>query len=119
MNRYDVNAELTAVLSPEQLLSFWLVDTISVIHACFLAPLFDISFTVCFPDRDTWLGVVQMELKTLTPLLKENRPIAQKVKGLCPRDSASPEPLLALAKALKVGNIAYTYAYMCIHIPLQ
>lgn len=56
-----------------------------------------------------------MELKTLTPLLKENRPIAQKVKGLCPRDSASPEPLLALAKALRVGNIAYTYAYMCIY----
>lgn len=57
-----------------------------------------------------------MELKTLTPLLKENRPIAQKVKGLCPRDSASPEPLLALAKALRVGNIAYTYAHTHTHV---
>lgn len=57
-----------------------------------------------------------MELKTLTPLLKENRPIAQKVKGLCPRDSASPEPLLALAKALRVGNIAYTYAHTHTHM---
>lgn len=56
------------------------------------------------PDRDIWLEVGQMELKTLTPPLKEIRPIVQKATETFPRDSASPEPLLALAKALKVGQ---------------
>lgn len=45
-----------------------------------------------------------MGLKTRTHLLKENRPIAQKVMGTCTRDSASPEPQLALVKALRVGQ---------------
>lgn len=56
------------------------------------------------PNRDTCLGVVQMELKTRTPLLRENRPIVQKVMGTFPRDSASLEPLLALAKVLRVSQ---------------
>ena len=45
-----------------------------------------------------------MGLKTRTPLLRESKPIVQKVMGTCTRDSASPEPLLALAKALRVSQ---------------
>lgn len=43
-----------------------------------------------------------MELKTLTPPPKESQLTVQKVMETCPRDSASLEPLLALAKALRV-----------------
>lgn len=45
-----------------------------------------------------------MELKTLTLLLRENKPTAQKVMDMCPRDSASPEHQLALVKALRVSQ---------------
>lgn len=43
-----------------------------------------------------------MERKTLTPPLKESLPTVQKVMETFPRDSASLEPPLALAKALRV-----------------
>lgn len=52
--------------------------------------------------RDIWQAVVQMELKTRTLLLRENRQIVQKVMGTFTRDSALPEHLLALAKVLRV-----------------
>lgn len=83
---------------------------------------FNVLFFCFSPhNRDIWLGVVQMELKTLTPLLKENRPIVQKAMVTWQRDSASPEPRLALAKALRVGlHIQYkqykSFAEFFIHI---
>lgn len=43
-----------------------------------------------------------MELRTRTPPLKESQPTVQKVMETFPRDSASLERLLALAKALRV-----------------
>lgn len=45
-----------------------------------------------------------MGLKIQTLPLSGNRPIVQKAMGTCLRDSASPEPLLALAKALRVSH---------------
>ena len=60
-----------------------------------------------------------MELKTPTPRLKENRPIVQKVMETCPRDSASPEPPLALAKALRVGQHPTNTALSLYIVPLQ
>lgn len=66
-----------------------------------------ILFIIYFfsPNRDTWLGVVQMELKTRTPQQRESRLTVQKVMGTFPRDSASPEPPLALVKVLRVRQV--------------
>lgn len=52
--------------------------------------------------RDTWPAVAPMAPKTRTLLLRENRQTAPKVMGTFTRDSALPEHLLALAKALRV-----------------
>lgn len=45
-----------------------------------------------------------MELKTQTLQLRENKQIVRKVMGTFTRNSASPEPLLALAKVLRVSK---------------
>lgn len=52
--------------------------------------------------REPWPGVCQTGRKTLTLLLKENRPTAQRVMETCLRGSASPEPPPASVKALRV-----------------
>lgn len=56
-----------------------------------------------------------MELKTRTPLQKENRQIVQKVMGTFTRGSASPEHLLALAKVLRVSELTFLQHFYSIY----
>lgn len=71
----------------------------TVLHININLLFVNINISSC---RDIWQAVVQMELKTRTLLLRENRQIVQKVMGTFRRNSALPEHLLALAKVLRV-----------------